>query len=222
MRYFYIGADNQAVGPVEGHAVMELRRKGLLADHTRVASEGDAIWRTYADFFRSGESVPLPPPLPALPPPVAVRVFGILNIVFGSMGLLCFPLTAGLMAAIVLGKTQTEFGPLHNGWLVFSVVLGVFLAGGLLLSGIGLCRFREWGRKLALVCAGVDIAQKLMASVVNMNTSPLISDHQLDCPKYWLGLALLLVALVIGLAYPVALVFFLRRSATREALLAQE
>jgi hypothetical protein len=220
MRYFYISAENQAVGPVGGPALVELRRQGQITDETRVAPEGDSVWRTFADFYPPGAPESAPPPL--LPVPISIRVFGICNIVFGSLGLLCMPVTAGLMAAVVLGKTQEAYGPLHNAWLVFTVVMGVFLAGGLLLSGIGLCRFREWGRKLALVCAGVDIAESLVAFVVNLITSPLVVKHHLDCPKLWLAVALFVFLLAVSLAYPVALTVFLRRPAAREALLARE
>jgi hypothetical protein len=220
MRFFYISPNNQAVGPVEGDELVDLRRQGAIGDDTRVAPEGDALWRTFADFYKPGSSVPVPPVLP--PTPLSIRVFGILNIVFGSLGLLCLPLTAGIMVALLLGKTQEAYGTLHNGWLVFSLVLGAFSAGALLLSGIGLCRLREWGRKLALVCAGVDIAQALVSFAINLMTSPLLLKHHLDCSKYWLSFSLFAVVLVVGLAYPAALLVFLRRPAARAALLARE
>lgn len=220
MRYFYISAENQAVGPVEGPALVELRKQGRLTDATRVVVEGGAVWRTFADFFPLGEVAAVAPPPPE--PPLSIRVFGICNIVFGSLGLLCMPLTAALLAAVVLGKTQESYGPLHNAWLVFTVVLGIFLAGGLVLSGIGLCRFREWGRKLALVCAGVDVTESFISFAVNLTTSPLIVKHHLDCSKHWMAVGLFVGVLIIGLAYPVALIVFLRRPAAREALLARE
>ena len=220
MRYFYIGSGHQAIGPVEGEALVELRRQGLIGDETRVAPEGEADWRSFRDFYRPGSAVAPPPLLPE--PPLSVRVFGICNIVFGSLGLLCLPLTAGIMVALIMGKTQEAAGPLHNGWLVFSLVLGTFSAGALLLSGIGLCRFREWGRKLALVCAAVDISQALVSFAVNLKTSPTLLKHHLDCPKYWFALIPTVLLLAVGLAYPVALFIFLRRPAAREALLARE
>jgi hypothetical protein len=220
MRFFYISPNNQAVGPVEGDALVDLRRQGAIGDDTRVAPEGDTLWRTFADFYKPGASVPVSPVLP--PAPLSIRVFGILNVVFGSLGLLCMPLTAGIMVYLLMGKAPAAYGPLHNGWLVFSLILGTFSAGALLLSGIGLCRFREWGRKLALVCAGVEIVQALVSFVINLMTSPLLLKHQLDCSKYWLSFSLFAVVLAIGLAYPVALLVYLRRPAARDALLARE
>ncbi len=220
MRYFYLSAENQAVGPLEGEALVALRRQGVIGDDTRVAPEGEAVWHVFADFYRPGVSDSTSSALPL--PPVSIRVFGICNIVFGSLGLLCMPVTAGLIAAVILGKTQEVYEPLHNAWLVFTVVLGVFLAGGLLLSGIGLCRFREWGRKLALACAGVDVVESFISFGVNLTTSPLVVKHQFDCTKHWLGVALFVFLLVIGLAYPVALLVMLRRRGVREAFLGRE
>ena len=218
MRFFYIGADNRAVGPVEGDALAVLRKQGLVRDDTRVAQEGDSTWRTFADFYRAAPAAPASDAPAAGPLPLSVQVFGIANIAFGVMGLLCIPVAAaGLILAAMGRGSSVPGGPWETGWLAFSMVLAVFLVLALLISGVGLCRGREWGRVLALTYAGVDIAQSIAAFGVNVKTSPFLWAHS-KAPLHGLNFALLVVLLIIGLAYPVLLLVFLRRAAVREAL----
>jgi hypothetical protein len=88
--------------------------------------------------------------------PTAVTVFGILNIIFGALGLLCTPFT--LLAlfmpqnssfpnpAIDLMKTNEGY----RIWMITSMVLGIIVSGILLAAGIGLLMLKPWGRKASV------------------------------------------------------------------------
>lgn len=222
MRYFYIDAANQAVGPVEGEALADLRRQGAIGDSTRVAREGDPVWRAFSDFYRLSPPAARPAPLPE--PPLSIRVFGVGNIVFGVMGLLCLPVTGAILAFASLFRAETgraEMPVWHAGWLVFALTLSFFLVIALLVSGVGLCRLREWGRKLALAYAWVDVVQSLVAFGVNLYVSPWTTGHAGAAVSHGLAAVFYTLLLAIGLTYPVLLLVFLRRASVREALQAR-
>jgi hypothetical protein len=218
MRFFYINAANQAVGPVEGAGLEELRRQGLIHADSRVAREGESAWRSYADFFPPAGATgapPAPPPLP-LPRPMTARVIGILNILVGIKGLICT--TASTLGSLFVLESRLAGASApawYGGWLVFHAVLTIFLSGALLISGIGLCVFREWARKAALVYAGFALllaAGSLAADLANAYRPDLESAER----------ALHFVQLLLGgsvrFVYPLALLIVLRPPALREAL----
>ena len=88
-------------------------------------------------------------------PPVSIKVFGILNIVFAGLGLL----VAAFLAAVYYGAGGLlEPGELEElfesstylTYLKVTILISVLATLVLLASGIGLLKHRSWGRTLAI------------------------------------------------------------------------
>lgn len=94
--------------------------------------------------------------------PTVVTVFGILNIVFGALGLSCAP--CSLLWTLKPDILPRGPGPnpvaeilvnspdLRN-WYIFSTVLGTLASALLLVAGIGLLNMKSWGRTLSIAYA---------------------------------------------------------------------
>jgi len=104
----------------------------------------------------SGLGLETPPPAPKSGLPLTM---GILNIVMGSLGLLCVPL-----AVFDILGTDREFAgglvatPLVQGWKIFGAVIGFATAVLMITAGSGLCRRRKWGRSLSLIYGWFSLA----------------------------------------------------------------
>jgi hypothetical protein len=105
--------------------------------------------------------------------PGSVTTFGILNIVFGALFLLCGLASLSETRAEVNGKDVSDElkaylvseVPGYNVWRFGSVGIGVLLGVGFVVSGIGLLQIQSWGRVLGLVCAGVSMGFELFQSI---------------------------------------------------------
>jgi len=98
-----------------------------------------------------------------------VRILGILNIIFGSLGLLgalfillIFGGVAGVIGAVGGGVDTGELPPGAAAGIVgiigvalFLFLLVVSLPG--IIAGIGLLRFRHWGRILGIILAAISL-----------------------------------------------------------------
>lgn len=105
--------------------------------------------------------------LPEVGRPTSVTVFGILNIVFGILGLICTPF--GLLVLAIpkeqMAKMQPPGAPenlamnfmmenqTYRTGLVVLAIIGVLLGIILLTSGIGLLKMKSWGRLLSIYYA---------------------------------------------------------------------
>ncbi len=217
MRYYYVNRQNQAIGPVEQAVLETLRRENVIGDDSRVSREGDTAWRTYGESFSAPPATgAIPPPLPR---PVSIMVFGICNIFFGAKGVLCCPFSALGAFVGAAGSTFAGQSTLSSGWQVFSAVMSVFVSVAMLASGIGLVRYLEWGRKLALICALAEVALVVGSVGLLVIDSPF---QELARSEESLVRVIMFFQLLAGLAYPIVLFLFLRRPAMRDALLAQE
>src|SRR5712671_6521946 len=93
-QYIMLGGDGQEYGPVSAVELQQWINEGRANLTTRVKRVGTDEWKAVADC---GEFVALPAGVAPLPPPrpqapVAIKVFGVLNTVFGGMGVLCSPM----------------------------------------------------------------------------------------------------------------------------------
>jgi hypothetical protein len=208
MRFFYVNAENQAIGPVDAAALEALKRQGAIGDDTRIAREGESVWRAYIDVF-SGAPGAAAPDEPARP--MAVKVFGICNIVFGAMGFICLPL---LMVFTLAGAAGVHGNsPFYSGWLVFLSVFSIFLSGALVVSGIGLLRFRPWGLTLALLYCVAEMVLALSHAGVSWTFRDVVN------PDSALALKIVQVAveLFFNMIYPVVMFILLRLPVNRDA-----
>lgn len=112
--------------------------------------------------------------------PKAIKVFGILNVCFGGLGLLgtCVELGASLaittFALIPIPKelvASPAFATLDkNAFLYFynitSLTIALFFVFALLVSGIGLLTNKKYGRNAGLVWAGYCVLSTIVTAVV--------------------------------------------------------
>ncbi len=134
--------------------------------------------------------------MPSLNPgkvrPTAITVLGILNIIFGSMGLLLYLCCGGIGLVIVFGNTVETLAdkipelkiitvmrdevfreiPGVKAYFVSLIASKTLLSFGLLVGGIGLLKMRKWARVfcilVALTAIGVKGADTMYQIVVYM------------------------------------------------------
>ena len=82
--------------------------------------------------------------VPAQNRPVSPMVIGIISIVFAAFGFLSTVVSI-LMLAFANPVMYTPMG-FSSGYMLFSMILGVVFTFWLLAAGIGLIRYRHWGR----------------------------------------------------------------------------
>lgn len=98
-------------------------------------------------------------PLPSSQTPTIATVFGILNIIFGILGVCSgaagFAGFAFISSGVLDERMKAEANlqqfddPVFFALLMIQVILGLVLSGTLIAGGIGLLKFRPWGRKLS-------------------------------------------------------------------------
>src|SRR5579871_3584022 len=150
--YKIIGSDEKEYGPITADEIRRWITEGRVNAQTRARLDGTQEWTTLGNLPEFGPSFstpglrPAPSPVPTNPPS-AIKIFGILNIIFGSFSVLCAPFS--FIRIPVASRRFADNAFMHD-WLLFSVAV-LLIGGGLqLASGIGLCNFRSWARKLAI------------------------------------------------------------------------
>ncbi len=204
MRYYYLDANKQVVGPLDSDPLFELWKERKIFPHTMVVPEGEDRWVEFSVLFSSR--------------PGAVRVFGILNIVFGSFGILFSPFVIlGLFSGI---SRFPEVGDAYSIWVKTSGLIGIAGSILMLISGIGLCRFREWGRRIAVGYAWYCVAAGAAGLVINILVLlPRFSGMRSCCSAGTVGG---IIGMIFGggisLIYPILLIIFLMRERVKAAL----
>lgn len=212
--YRIIGGDGKEYGPVGAEELRQWIAEGRANAQTRVQIEGSGDWRALGELpeFGLAAAAGTPPSPPGPEVPVSVKVFSILNMVFGGLGLLCAPIgfLATPMALRSLGA-----GGLMRVWMVFSNIWGVIGAALLLASGIGLWKLKAWARKLAIVYAVVASVMGLVGMAVLLMS--LGGEGGPRGPEMIGGLVGGAVGTLVGLAYNGLLIFFLSRRTAKVA-----
>lgn len=212
--YKIIGGDHKEYGPVNAEQIRQWIAEGRASAQTQVQAEGSADWRplsAYPEFMSA--PVPLTPPAPPVPPPGAIKVFGILNIIFGSLGLLCMPLS--LIGYPVAAK---QFGdsPLMVGWLLVSTIVSLAGSVVMLASGIGLCKLKSWARKFAVYYAVFACFMSLIGVAVVLNTFS--TNTAATGPERIGGMVGGVLGALFGITYNILLVVFLTKRPVKDAL----
>ena len=154
------------------------------------------------------------------PKPASIKVFGILNIVFGAMGLICGG--AGVLF-FVLATQSSEFAFELNRamsaqyaegyitFLQFSSCFGGILSLILIVCGVGLLRARNWGRTGSLGYAAFQTLYSLASAGVSMT---MVKSDKL----FIFSAGGAMCGVLFALIYPICILFFLTRPSVVEAL----
>ena len=214
--YKILGADQKEYGPITADQIRQWISERRVNSQTRIRVEGSQEWTTVGNLpeFGPAYSSATPRGLPRefTEPPPTIRIFGVLNIVLGSLALLC-----SSNSFIRLPLTVRRYGgtPVMHEWLLFSALASLIGGGLMLTSGVGLCNFRSWARKVAVYYAIFAFARALLSLYIFVNNLGIGSSN----PSVQIRTILSLVMGVgIGLGYNGLLVFFLSKREVKEAL----
>jgi len=153
--------------------------------------------------------------------PTSATVFGILNILFGGLGLLSAPFSWLLYADsaddnLILSAMVTN--DVYSSWTQATVILGAIASAVLIASGVGLLNMKPWARVAAIGYSWYTIVIMLIGVIMLwfFVYSPLLDELKTiqDTVQKTLLMGGLLGGLVgglIGLIYPVMLLVFMTR-----------
>ena len=224
MKSWYYLVNGEQCGPVPRDTIRDMLSRGEITRDTLLWCEGMEDWKALAQVpdFQSGETAsesappgaePVGPVESAVPGrPTSVTVFGILNIVFGGMGVACSPF-GGAMVAI--SSAEMQFAPAYRAYIIVSMILGFLFAVLELASGIGLLMTKRWARIAALVYGYAAIILGIVGTIVSvvMVATGAFGDQPGTTPGAIGGT----VGGLIGLIYPVLLVIFMSKDEAIES-----
>ena len=170
------------------------------------------------------------PPLPySTQPPAAPKVFGILNIVFGTIGII----TSLFSFRIYYGSLENQVGlvaDLARSDAFYLTSMRVIMIPGFifvlleLASGIGLLKTREWARKIAISCAIYSILAGLFTAWLTFthvlpftfsHVLPTSTDPAVASITRAISTISTVIGLIVGLLYPILTLVFLTRPRLR-------
>jgi hypothetical protein len=145
--------------------------------------------------------------------PTSVTVFGVLNIIFGTLGLLCAPF--GLVGVVAGGKTLNMIAP-YKMFLLFTNIVSLGLSIWLLVLGIGLVTMKSWARSGSVIYACVAIAWTVVGAAMSILALSLgwISPPQGQMAGFIGGMC---GGLIGGLVYPLLLLIFMQMENVKQA-----
>lgn len=149
--------------------------------------------------------------------PTSVTVFGVLNIVFGGMGLLCTPFSAVVGLASMYKTMETT--PAYMAWNIFAACIGFGLSIWLLILGIGLLMMKRWARRGSVVYSIANIIWAILAVGINIAALSLgwLTVPESQLPGFIGGTC---GGLCGGLIYPVLLLIFMQTDKVKQAFAA--
>ncbi len=167
--------------------------------------------------------------------PTSVTVFGVLNIVFGALALLCLPITLLMVFGVFKHApdptTKALYGnPLYVSWTVVSSVVGLIAAVVELVAGIGLLKLLPWARVTSIGFAiyGIfaSIASMVMTAVVMI---PIVQKMDTGSgPEHAAAIGGMIGGVIGGIAgscgaiiYPILLLIFMTRPKVKAAFVPQ-
>jgi hypothetical protein len=150
--------------------------------------------------------------------PTSVTVFGVLNCVFGGLGIVCTPFSLlGLFIGDILpmGQATMEMTPMYKAILVGSCVFGIAFSAWLLTLGIGLLKFKRWARRGSVVYAVIAITWSIAGFALNMVALKMgwIIIPEGGLPGYIGGMCGGMVSVI----YPILLLIFMSSARVKNA-----
>ena len=149
------------------------------------------------------------------PKPGSIKVFGILNVVFGAIGLICGGF--GFLTLVVMQSSsdmgnaiQSAMSAQYSGGYM-TAVIGLLLNIFLLTCGIGLLKERNWGRTWSLGYAVLGIIHAVVGAI------GAVIFAQAGPAAMVAGFGAI-IGTAIGVIYPICILIFLTRPNVVEAL----
>jgi glucan phosphoethanolaminetransferase (alkaline phosphatase superfamily) len=207
-RLWYYAMNQQQYGPVAESGILRLINSRSIGPQTYVWTDGFIDWQQasqvsqFAPLFQNSQLRP-----------ASVTVFGILNIIFSSLGIICSPINIVMTFSSPYSQEMTE---LVRIWLIFIMAIGLFMDLFLLALGIGLLRLKKWARVWSIIYGWFDIF--LVIVVIIINVILLTSGYYGYTSEQTTGaLAFSCGALIGGLAYPILLIVFMMRKPAKDS-----
>ncbi len=229
--YTIQGSDHKEYGPVDAATVMQWLQSGRANAQTMIKKDAGA-WAPLAHYpefaavLSPAASAANSPATGAgsggaVPQTKAPKVFGILNIVFGSLCCLCNGAAIPL-SIIGFEALEQQYG-VDFGWTapVSLLMMGVAVLLCIVLSvaGIGLLKSRMWGRNISVVYSVAGILLQIISLIINLVFMPEI---MANVPASEIGGSNNPVVVVggscIALIYPVVLLIFMNKQSVKQAL----
>jgi hypothetical protein len=223
-REWYYAKDGQQHGPIPESSLIELFRNRELGPETQLWTQQLKDWckASEIDWLLPVIGPQSPMTSAAAPPtgaerPAAVTVFGILNIVFGALGLLSMPCALFFMFAMP-GKVMNPTRAV-KAWLLFSSLIGFVVAILLIIIGIGLLNLKAWARKCAVGYGWFAIVWGVLGTIINLIlvTSGAYGYSHEAAPGAMSGMIGGTVGGLLGLIYPILLIVFMQRPNVKNA-----
>ena len=149
------------------------------------------------------------------PKPGSIKVFGILNVVFGAIGLICggfgFLTLMVMQSSSDMGNAiQCAMSAQYSGGYM-TAVIGLLLNIFLLTCGIGLLKERNWGRTWSLGYAVLGIIHAAVGAIgavifAQAGQAAIVASFGA------------IIGTAIGVIYPICILIFLTRPNVVEAL----
>jgi hypothetical protein len=152
--------------------------------------------------------------------PTSITVFGVLNCVFGGLGILCTPIS---IVGIMMPNPSMEIAPPYKIFLLVSSVAGICFSAWLLSLGIGLLKFKGWARRGSIIYACIAIVWGIVGLIIVLLA---MSMGWMGAPEGMAepqragmigGMVGGICGGIIGLLYPVLLLIFMLSAKVKEA-----
>jgi hypothetical protein len=146
--------------------------------------------------------------------PGVATTFGILNCIWGGLGLIGPPLTL-LQVFVDPQGLYRLLGDDFKMWTIFSVGLGFFVSIWLLCTGIGLLKLKPWGRTGTIFYAVYSLVMSIFSSLVVFMTASEIGQAPAAIQGGFVGG--FIGALLFSVLYSILLLVFMNSPKMRES-----
>lgn len=162
--------------------------------------------------------------------PTSVTVLSTLGIILGALGLLGKPASLAIFV-IKMPMQHPVVEVMRNdsfirGWMILNVATGWMVSLLLLMASIGSLRLRDWGRTGMLAYAGLALVMTVIGQAVGLLAiNPVLEpamqqamEQQPSPSPFQPGpTASVIIAVVLGLWFPLLIAYFFTRRPEKEA-----
>jgi len=149
--------------------------------------------------------------------PTAITVLGVLNCVFGGIGILSAPISIFRM---ISGSKTIEIVWEYKIWLLVDSIAGIGFSAWLLALGISLLKFKRWVRRSSVIYSIIVIVRHIIRSVLYL--AALSLGWFTMAQNQWIAVIVGIFSLPLGLIYPVLLLIFMNTAKVKQAFKSKE